>query len=142
MNLLKHEISIDMLYDNEGKLVYQKDLNTVEKIKKIQPVFYHETKKVKVKKETKDYYIVIEVDEDGDKNEIYISKTNEKDRIFLNIPFYPEFTLRGFGCNLYTLDEPEEIDKGMNEVYNYFKNKFVIEAAINENLLASFKRNI
>jgi hypothetical protein len=142
MYILKHEISISMFYNKERQPVFQKDLDTVEKIQKFQPEFYQGAKKLKIKKETKKSYIVIEIDEDGEETELCISKIYDGDRIMLNRVIYPNSSFSGIECELYTLDIPEEIIKGKEEVIKYYKNIFAIKAATNENLLETLEQNI
>ena len=142
MYILKHEISISMFYNQEGQIVFQKDLDTVEKIQKSQPQFYQGAKKLKLKKETNKSYTVIEIDEDGDENELYISKVYDGDKLMLNRPIYPNCSFSGIECELYTLDTPEEIIKGKEEVLKYYKNNFMIKAATNKSILETLEQNI
>jgi hypothetical protein len=131
-----------MFHNKEGQIVFQKDLDTVEKIQKFQPEIYLGVKKLKIKKETKENYIAIEIDEDGEKNELYISKLYDGDKIMLNRPIYPTCSFSGIECDLYTLDTPEEIKKGKEEVIKYFKNNFTIKNATNTIILETLERNI
>jgi hypothetical protein len=142
MHLLKHEFSIDLNYNEEGKYVYSEALDTVEKIQNFQPQLYFGTKKVEVKTETERYYILKEVDEndEDDVNEIYISKIFDEDEITLNKVVHPEFIFRGIGCTLYTLDEPQEIEKGKDEIFKYFTEYLTIKVAIDSNLLRKLEQ--
>jgi hypothetical protein len=142
MHLLKHEFSIDLNYNEEGKYVYSEALDTVEKIQNFQPQLYFGTKKVEVKTETERYYILKEVDEndEDDVNEIYISKIFDEDEITLNKVAQPEFIFRSIGCTLYTLDEPQEIKKGKDEIFKYFTEYLTMKVAIDSNLLRKLEQ--
>jgi NMD protein affecting ribosome stability and mRNA decay len=125
MDILRHYYSVTMFIDEDGNKVYFDELDTVEKIEKFKPKFYTETMKLKIVKETKKNYIVV----DKDEGETYISKVSTDEEITLNSPIYPNNSSERLNCLLYTLDESKEIEKGQKAILNYFKNEFNIEMA-------------